>query len=253
MIVTVEASYILLQNSAAIDVAAVFRICITPILGRIRVAQVKDKRDILVRDFLLPHLTLKEVGHHRSRIVNGHVDAKIRTVAILLPEEFILVRHITLCVQLSLVQVVRKRGLGPERHGVRSRHGRQLTQAEVLHGSFNRCQHLQHVGIVEHRAVQQQTLLVSRQFLVRIHRVARSILPVVVSKEACISRVIGHKECFTTCFRHDVLVTQVVNQPNHSSEVLLVFQLVVNTRSKETWALLVQVKVIRTRVRHAAS
>ena len=96
---------------------------------------------------------------HRLGLVHGQVHG-LAALAVGIPEHLVLVRHLTFFVELALVLVVEQFVSFEARNRVSSRDTRQLTQTEVLHRTLDGGEHFEHIGIVKHGAIQEQTLLV---------------------------------------------------------------------------------------------
>ena len=159
MEITIETNLVSLNDAAVVSIAAVFRIRVFPF---ILTGQVHDKRNVLMGNLLLVQLGFEEVGEHGLRFIHCHIESQGSGVVVAenIPEFFVHIRLIPFSVILSLIQVVGQFVAIEESNGVGCRDTRQLTQAQVFHRSLNSGEHFEHIGIVEHGAIQEQTLLI---------------------------------------------------------------------------------------------
>ena len=159
MEISVKTNIVGFGDTAVISVTAVFRIRILPFVIP---GQIHDKRYVLMRNFLLVQLSFEEVGEHGLRFIHCHIEAQSigMVVAQNIPEFFIHICGVTLFIQLSFIEVVGQFVTIEESNRVGRRDTRQLTQTQVLHRSLNGGEHFEHIGIVKHGAIQEQTLLV---------------------------------------------------------------------------------------------
>ena len=189
MDITIQADNILLQDAAAVDVAAVF--C----FGIVVVAN--DEADITMLDILLLHLSFKEVGHHGHGLIHYHVHTAAGLLTIRIPEPLVTC-VVAFGIYFAHVEVFGQVAPVPEAHAIQHGCRRGLAQTQVL--TTARCigEHLHHVGVVEHTTVQKEFLLRCGQLFVGSDGITIDAYPTRGAIECLVRIITGSKNRLTT-------------------------------------------------------